>query len=125
MAEPTDGGPTINPIEAARRAARPGVPRRFYTRANAASEAGAYAVRLDDKAVHTPAHRTLAAPTLALAQAIAAEWQAQREVIDPSAMPLTRLANVIIDGVADRPQPVADEIAKYAASDLLFYRAAT
>ena len=51
------------------------------------------------------------------------EWQAQREVIDPANMPLTRLANAIIDGVADMPGPVAAEIEKYLASDLLFYRA--
>jgi chaperone required for assembly of F1-ATPase len=125
MAEATDGGPTANPIEAVRRLTRPALPRRFYGQANVAKDAEAYAVRLDDKAVRTPARRILAAPTLALAQAIAAEWQAQREVIDPATMPLTRLANVVIDGVADRLQPVADEIAKYAASDLLFYRAAT
>ena len=55
----------------------------------------------------------LAAPTLALAEAIAAEWDAQRDLIDPAKMPLTRLANSIIDGVADAPRPVADEIAKY------------
>jgi chaperone required for assembly of F1-ATPase len=125
MPEPTNDGSAANPIEAARRVARPVLPRRFYAQANAANEADAYAVRLDDRAVRTPARRILAAPTLALAQAIAAEWQAQREVIDPATMPLTRLANAIIDGVADRPQPVADEIANYAASDLLFYRAAT
>lgn len=125
MAEPTNGGPAAHPIEAARRVARPVLPRRFYAHANAAKEADGYAVRLDDKAVRTPARRILAAPTLKLAQAIAAEWQAQRDVIDPATMPLTRLANAIIDGVADRPRPVADEIAKYAASDLLFYRAAS
>jgi len=85
--------------------------------------ADGYAVRLDDKPVHTPARRALAAPTLALAEAIAAEWQAQRDVIDPAKMPLTRLANAIIDGVADAPLPVAEEIGKYLASDLLFYRA--
>jgi chaperone required for assembly of F1-ATPase len=73
--------------------------------------------------VRTPARRVLAAPTLALAEAIAAEWQAQKDVIDPAKMPLTRLANAIIDGVADAPQPVAAEIAKYLASDLLLYRA--
>jgi chaperone required for assembly of F1-ATPase len=67
----------------------------------------------------------LAAPTLALAEAIAAEWQAQKDVIDPAKMPLTRLANAIIDGVADAPQPVAAEIAKYLASDLLLYRASS
>ena len=38
-------------------------------------------------------------------------------------MPLTRLANAVIDAVGDRPQPVADEIARYIGSDLLFYRA--
>jgi chaperone required for assembly of F1-ATPase len=125
MAEPTNGGSTDNPMEAARRGARPALARRFYARASTAKEADAYTVRLDGKAVRTPARRILAAPTDALAAAIAAEWQAQRDVIDPATMPLTRLANVIIDGVADRPQPVAAEIAKYAASDLLFYRAAT
>jgi chaperone required for assembly of F1-ATPase len=85
--------------------------------------ADGYAVRLDDKPVRTPARRALAAPTLALAEAIAAEWQAQKDVIDPAKMPLTRLANAIIDGVADAPLPVAEEIGKYLASDLLFYRA--
>jgi chaperone required for assembly of F1-ATPase len=80
-------------------------------------------VTLDGKPVRTPARRPLAAPDLALARAIAAEWDAQREVIDPAAMPLTRLANAIIDGVAEKPGPVAAEIEKYLASDLLFYRA--
>ena len=75
---------------------------------------------LDGKPVRTPARRPLAAPNLALARAIAAEWDAQRDVIDPAAMPLTRLANAIIDGVAEKPGPVAAEIEKYLASDLLF-----
>ena len=93
-------------MEAARRGARPALRRRFYDKAaTAAGSADGYAVRLDDKPVRTPARRVLAAPTLPLAQAIAAEWQAQRDVIDPAKMPLTRLANAIIDGVADRPRP--------------------
>jgi chaperone required for assembly of F1-ATPase len=78
---------------------------------------------LDGKPIHTPARRLLGAPTLAIAEAIAAEWEAQRELIDPATMPLTRLANSIIDGVADAEEPVAAEIEKYLASDLLFYRA--
>jgi chaperone required for assembly of F1-ATPase len=73
--------------------------------------------------VRTPARRPLAAPSRELAQAIADEWNAQTEVIDPANMPLTRLANSIIDGVADRPEHVRDEIVKYLGSDLLFYRA--
>jgi chaperone required for assembly of F1-ATPase len=58
-----------------------------------------------------------------LAQAIAAEWDAQGEAIDPTTMPLTRLANSIIDGVVASPAPVAADIEKYLGSDLLFYRA--
>jgi chaperone required for assembly of F1-ATPase len=58
-----------------------------------------------------------------LAQALAAEWDAQRDVIDPAKMPLTRLANTIIDGVTDAPSAVADEVKRYLACDLVFYRA--
>jgi chaperone required for assembly of F1-ATPase len=112
-----------DPMAAARRNARPALRRRFYQRSSAASGPEGHAVTLDDKPVRTPARRPLAAPTLALAQAIAAEWDAQREEIDPANMPLTRLANAIIDGVADAPGPVRAEIEKYLASDLLFYRA--
>ena len=78
---------------------------------------------LDGRPVRTPARRTLAAPTEALAQALADEWEAQREVVDPAAMPLTRLANSIIDGVADTPAAVQAEVAKYLGSDLVCYRA--
>jgi chaperone required for assembly of F1-ATPase len=112
-----------NPIEAARRGARPVLRRRFYAHASTAAAAAGYAVFLDDQPVRTPARRPLAVPTSKLARAIAAEWEGQRDVIDPSRMPLTRLANAIIDGVADAPGAVADEIAKYLGSDLLFYRA--
>ena len=80
-------------------------------------------VLLDGRPVKTPARRPLAAPTLALAEALAAEWQAQRDVVDPAKMPLTRLANSIIDGVADAPDAVAAEVEKYLASDLVLYRA--
>src|SRR5208282_600950 len=112
-----------NPVEAVRRATRPVRRRRFYGKAGTAPAAEGFAVRLDDKPVRTPAGRILAAPKPALADAIAAEWDAQRDIIDPATMPLTRLANVIIDGVSDRPGPVAAEIQKYLGTDLVCYRA--
>jgi chaperone required for assembly of F1-ATPase len=123
MREVFENAPPDDPREATRRSMRTVLPRRFYETAATAAVADGYAVRLDDKPICTPARRMLAAPTLALGEAIAAEWQAQKDVIDPAKMPLTRLANAIIDGVADAPQPVAAEIAKYLASDLLLYRA--
>src|SRR5580704_13789042 len=125
MRELFENAPPDDPIEATRRSMRTALPRRFYATVATAAVADGYAVRLDDKPVRTPARRVLAAPTLALAEAIAAEWQAQKDVIDPAKMPLTRLANAIIDGVADEPLPVAEEIGKYLASDLLFYLAAS
>src|SRR5580698_2032922 len=115
--------PPDDPIEATRRSMRTALPRRFYETVTTVEGADGHAVRLDDRPVRTPARRVLAAPTPALAEAIAAEWQAQKDIIDPAEIPLTRLANAIIDGVAEAPLPVADEIAKYLGSDLVFYRA--
>ncbi len=113
----------LDPMESARQGARPDLRKRFYDAAGVKESGGAFAVVLDDKAVRTPARKTLAAPTRALAETIAAEWQAQTDVIDPARMPLTRLANSIIDGVVDAPDAVADDILKYLGCDLLFYRA--
>jgi chaperone required for assembly of F1-ATPase len=114
----------IDPTEAARRSLRAPVRKRFYERAHL-SENAPFSILLDGKPVKTPAGSLLAAPTRALGQEIAAEWNAQAERIDPATMPLTRLANTILDGVAVRPAPVADEIVRYLGSDLLCYRAAT
>ncbi len=117
--------PNHDPVGVARRGVRPVLRARFYAKAAAVGTELGCVVQLDGKPVRTPARRILAAPTLPLAQAIADEWQAQCELIDPAKMPLTRLANSIVDGVAERTQAVAAEIGKYLACDLLFYRAAT
>lgn len=119
--DPAD--PKADPTAAARRNVRPALRQRFYTDAGTEGGPSGHAVRLDGKPVQTPARRPLAAPSLPLAQALAAEWEAQIDKIDPGKMPLTRLANSIIDGVADASGPVKAEIEKYLASDLLFYRA--
>jgi chaperone required for assembly of F1-ATPase len=113
----------LDPMEAARRHVRSALRKRFYEKAAVTKDGDGFAVTLDGRPVRTPARRALAAPTRDLAQAIADEWQAQKDVIDPAHMPLTRLANSIIDGVADKPQEVREEIVKYLGSDLLFYRA--
>ena len=113
-----------DPNEAARRAMRPALRRRFYATAGVAPHEDGFAILLDGKPVRTPARRPLAAPTRALAGAIAAEWQAVVDVVDPTRMPLTRLANAIIDGVAEAAGAVAAEVRGYLGSDLLLYRAA-
>ena len=114
----------LDPRESARRGARPKLRKRFYSQAHVGeAEAGGFPLLLDGKPVKTPARRALTAPTAPLAQAIAAEWNAQAELIDPARMPLTRLANAVIDAVADATESVADDVAQYLGSDLLCYRA--
>jgi chaperone required for assembly of F1-ATPase len=99
--------------------------KRFYKAAAIEQQkAGGFAVTLDGRTVKTPAGRQLAVPTRALAEAIASEWNAQGETVLPVSLPLTKLANTAIDGVADRKSEVADEILKYATTDLVCYRAA-
>jgi chaperone required for assembly of F1-ATPase len=100
------------------------LPKRFYKDVTIKDEDGGGAsLLLDAKPVRTPAKALLALPTRALAEAMADEWLAQGERIDPLTMPLTKLANSAIDGVKGREQAVIDDIAKYAASDLVCYRA--
>jgi chaperone required for assembly of F1-ATPase len=113
----------IDPTEAARRAVRPTLRKRFYRAVGLVEQAEGFVVVLDERPVRTPARRPLAAPTRALGEALAAEWDAQTEVIDPAKMPLTRLANTIIDGVAAARPEIAAEIEKYLSSDLIYYRA--
>jgi chaperone required for assembly of F1-ATPase len=112
------------------------LPRRFYQSATIAPVAAAagvagsgnadqgYRVLLDGKTLRTPAKADFVVPTCELARAVAAEWEAQEERIDPANMPLTRLVNSAIDGVAGRRAEVSAEIVKYVLSDLVCYRAA-
>jgi chaperone required for assembly of F1-ATPase len=113
----------LDPMVSARQGAKASLRKRFYKIASVSEGEGGFAALLDDKPVKTPQRRTLAAPSRALAESIAQEWHAQDTVIDPSQMPVTRLANVVIDGVSDQPAAVTDEVTKYLGSDLLCYRA--
>jgi chaperone required for assembly of F1-ATPase len=115
----------LDPEEAARRSMRPNLRARFYQAATVGEGPEGFAVLLDGRPVRTPARRQLAAPARVLAEPLAAEWDAQKDKVDPAVMPLTRLANSIIDGVAPTPKPVAAEVEKYLGTDLLFYRAET
>ena len=96
--------------------------KRFY-KAASISDAAPYQVLLDSRAVKTPAKRPLVLPTKAAAQAVADEWNAQGETINPATMPLTRFANTAIDAVAETADAVAADLVAYAGRDLLCYRA--
>ncbi|WP_019962400.1 ATP12 family chaperone protein [Woodsholea maritima] len=99
------------------------LPKRFYKDVAVGEVEGVLTILLDGRAVKTPARNTLSAPYENLAFAMAQEWADQDEVINPFIMPLTRLAHVAVDNMAQYRQAAALEIAKYASTDLLCYRA--
>ena len=116
------GHSPFDPEEAVRRATRTPRRKRFYQEAGIAPADGGFAVTLDGNPIRTPSRRQVVAPVSAIAEAIAAEWNAQVETIDPLTMPLTRFANSVAE-VGDRVDAVAEDVANYLGSDLLFYRA--
>lgn len=97
--------------------------RRFWTTASVVPVEGGYTVQLDGRPVRTPLKAPLVLPTLGLAEAVAAEWQAQVGKVNPETMPFTRTANSAIDKVAPQFDAVAAMLAEYGGSDLLCYRA--
>jgi chaperone required for assembly of F1-ATPase len=114
----------VDAITLAKRDLKKALPRRFYKEARAHYRDGAYNLLLDGRAAKSPGGNALALPSLAGACALADEWQAQDEWIDPATMPFTRIVNSAIDGVARHLDATVEEIAKYAGSDLVCYRAA-
>ena len=97
--------------------------RRFWRAEEVVREGEGWGVRLDGRPVRTPSRRALVVPTEAMAKALAAEWTAQGDVVDPASMPVTRAANSAIDKVAGHRQEVIDALAAYGETDLLCYRA--
>ena len=97
--------------------------KRFFREATITPASDGYAVALDGKPVKTPGKQNLTLPSAALAVAIAAEWDSQEGDIRPTAMPLTQLANTAIDRVTPQRDRVVQQIAEYAETDLVCYRA--
>lgn len=101
------------------------LPKRFYKQAAVVDgKDGGFVVALDGKPVRTPSRQELGVADADLAAALAAEWEAQTDKIDPATMPLTRMINTAIDAVATAQEEVFEEILRFAGSDLLCYRAA-
>jgi len=97
--------------------------KRFWTDVSVEDDDGGYAVALDGRRIKTPAKAALTLPSRPMAEAVAEEWAAQEDEIDPRTMPFTRSANAAIDKVRSQHAEVADMLAAYGDSDLLCYRA--
>ena len=99
------------------------LPKRFYKAVSVAPSEGGLAVLLDGRPVRTPATKLLAVAEPKIAERLRAEWGGQGEMIDPATMPVTRLVNTALDGVADNRAAVLEEIVSFAGTDMICYRA--
>lgn len=97
--------------------------KKFYKSADVREDTAGFSVLLDGRAIKTPAGKAFVAPTRKLGEAIAAEWGGQGERVVPESMPLTKALNTAIDRIGSHRKAVIDDLAKYAGSDLLCYRA--
>lgn len=101
----------------------PAKAKRFYKDVTTAARGSGFAVLLDGRPIRTPAKLVVVVPTQPLAEALADEWRAQSEHIDPATMPLTRHVNTVRDGIEGREQDIRDDLARFAGGDLICYRA--
>lgn len=99
------------------------LPKRFYKTAAVAEHDDGYGVVLDERPVRTPGKALLSSASATIASIMADEWAGQGDRIDPMTMPVTRLLNTAIDGVATEMQAVQEDIIRFAGTDLLCYRA--
>ena len=99
--------------------------KRFWKEVSVEAEGNGWTIRLDGRSVKTPARAPLVVPTRSLVQAIADEWGAVNEIIDPRAMPMTGLANGAIDRIEPELETFRQGLARYAEADLACYRAET
>lgn len=97
--------------------------KRFYKEALARPADGGFCIALDGKPIRTPGGVTVLIPHRALADALAAEWEAQGAEMKPARMEINQLVNIAMDRIAVNPEAMVEEIAAYAGSDLLCYRA--
>ena len=117
MSDPRD------PMRSAQANMRPSPARRFYESVEVREADGLHALFLDGRGALTPGKTKLASPNRALMERVAEEWARAGETLDPADMPMTRLVNSALDGVASRMDATRAEIVRYAGSDLLCYRA--
>ncbi len=97
--------------------------KRFYKTAETAEVDGGLAIRLDGRPVKTPAGKPLVVASKALAEAVAEEWRAQGETVDPASMPMMQLAATALDRAGPERDAILGQLMKYAGTDLLCYRA--
>lgn len=112
-----------DPVRRAQNQMKSAAMKRFYKTAGVGGSERGFTVELDGKTARTPGRTVIALPTREAAALIAEEFGRQAETINPVTMPVMRLVNTAIDGVAADPQAVLEDILRFSSTDLVFYRA--
>ena len=99
--------------------------KRFYRQVTLAPDPAGWQVLLDERAIKTAGGRPQIVPSHALAEAMAVEWDAQGEEIDPQTLKLRHLADYTIDIVAPARGKAIRGLLPYVETDTLCYRAET
>lgn len=114
--------PDPDPVRRTQAQMKQALPKRFYKDVAAVDTPDGFVIQLDGRPVRTPGKALLALPSRNAAELVVAEFAAQQEVIDPVSMPVLRIVNSAIDGVAPDMQAVLEDIIRYSGSDLVCYR---
>ncbi|MDW6023738.1 ATP12 family protein [Mesorhizobium sp. BAC0120] len=112
-----------DPVRRAQNQMKSAAARRFYKTVTVEREGDGFSVLLDGRVVKTPSGNAVILPTEKAARLVAEEFDSQGDRIDPLTMPVTRLVNTAIDGVAADTQAVLEDILRFSSSDLVCYRA--
>ena len=97
--------------------------KRFWREVTVEAADGGWQVALDGRRVKTAQARAQIVPSSALAEALADEWRAQPEDVDPAGFGLRDMADYAIDIVASDPADAIRRILAYAEGETLCYRA--
>ncbi len=97
--------------------------KRFYEQVSTETSELGWVIKLDSRTVRSPAGALLNLPSSDLAMAVAEEWMAQDETINPASMPLFSLAVSVVDRVMSQQMEIINELTSYGGNDLLCYRA--
>jgi hypothetical protein len=76
-----------------------------------------FGIALDGRTIQTPMGQKLAVPSQSLAYAIAAEWDAQVQHLQPADMPIMTLACTALDQAAYHPQVYRDQAMNFLPTD--------
>ena len=102
------------------------LPKRFYKEVAAGPVDGGFVVTLDGRAVRTPGLKVpVVVAAASIATTMAQEWSSQDKYIDPATMPMVRLVNSALESGEHMIPAFREEVMKFAAGDMMLYRADT